>query len=101
MKARLSQCHDADYLKIISLQSIQKVEQSFGMHVKSFVTDNATNVSKMKRDLAVSEDLNIIQYGCSAHIINLLAQDVEIEGVTAHIKSCKIFPKLTSFSKLV
>ena len=38
----------------------------------------------MRRSLK-DHDLDIITYGCSAHLLNLLAHDVEIAGVKNHI----------------
>lgn len=39
----------------------------------------------MRSHLEKTEDVDIIQYGCSAHILNLLAKDLEIPAVTASI----------------
>lgn len=37
-------------------------------------------------DLTVNEShIPIITYGCSAHILNLLAHDLDIPAVTAHV----------------
>jgi hypothetical protein len=51
--------------------------------VGSFVTDNAANVEKMRKEL--THDVHVIQYGCSAHLLNLLAQDINVPVVTANI----------------
>lgn len=43
----------------------------------------------MRKELSTSEDLayqDIITYGCSAHLLNLSARDVEIIGVAEHVK---------------
>lgn len=77
--------HSAEYLTTVAMQSIKKTEEDFGVKVRSFVTDNTGNVTKMRRELEMQEDTDIIQYGCSAHLLNLLAGDVEIKGVTKHI----------------
>jgi len=53
------------------------------------VTDNAANMHKMREQLARSDELgmpDIITYGCSAHILNLLAHDIEIPGIKSNIK---------------
>lgn len=42
--------------------------------VGSFVTDNAINISKMKKNLQDNQNLNILQYGCNNHIQNLLSK---------------------------
>lgn len=52
-----------------------KTEQSFKCKIRSFVTDNAANMNRMRTDLT-AEDADILTYGCSAHIANLLAQDI-------------------------
>ena len=75
--------HTAEYLKEVAIDAIQKTEKTFNVKVRSFVTDNTGNVSKMRKELI--KDIDIIHYGCSAHILNLLAQDLNIPGVTEHI----------------
>lgn len=49
------------------------------------MTDSAANERLMRSHLEKTEDVDIIQYGCSAHILNLLAKDLEIPAVTASI----------------
>lgn len=73
--------HTVVYLKEIGVKSIKNVERSFGVHVRNFVTDNASNVSKMRKELENTDDVNIIQYGCSARLLNLLAKNIKIPGV--------------------
>ena len=46
-----------------------------------FVTDNAANIKKMRDALAKAGDLNIIYHGCSAHILNLSAKDLELSNI--------------------
>lgn len=75
--------HTAEYLKEVATDAIRKTEQIFGVKVGSFVTDNTGNVLKMRKELV--KDVEIIHYGCSAHILNLLAEDLDIPGVTEHI----------------
>jgi hypothetical protein len=60
--------------------------QELGCSVRSFVTNNVSNMTKMRTELSKNEELSfpdtsIITYGCSAHILNLLAQDAEIPEV--------------------
>lgn len=43
----------------------------------------------MRQELATCEDISsqdIVTYGCSAYILNLLAHDIEIPGLKSHIK---------------
>ncbi|CAG9814586.1 unnamed protein product [Phaedon cochleariae] len=82
--------HTAEYLKEVATDAIQKTEETFGVKVRSFITDNTGNVLKMRKELI--KDVDIIHYGCSAHILNLLAEDLDIPGVTEHIlKAIKYF----------
>lgn len=74
-------CHTAEYLKDVALDCIKDCENTFGVKVRSFVTDNTGNVCKMRQYLQETNEISIITYGCSAHLLNLLAQDVEPPGV--------------------
>lgn len=86
--------HTSEYLLQLLKNSIKKCE-AYRCQVKSIVTDNAANVTKMRRDLFEFEELDrkdIITYGCSAHILNLLAHDIEVPGVKSNVKKiCKYF----------
>lgn len=77
--------HTADYLKEVAIDAIHKTEANFGVKVRSFVTDNTGNVKKMRRVLSNEGDLDLVQYGCSAHMLDLLAEDVQVKGVKEHI----------------
>ena len=68
--------HTGDNLEAIASKSITKVEEDFGCTVRSFVTDNASNMKKMRSQL--EQDLPIITYPCSSHVADRLAKDVEI-----------------------
>ena len=76
--------HTSDYLTNMAKTSIAKVEDEYGCQVKSIVTDNAANVTRMRNDLEEA-DCSLITYGCSAHILNLLAHDFEIASVKEHV----------------
>jgi len=76
--------HTAEYLLSIAESSILKVQNQFKAKVGSVVTDNAANVAKMRRDLSVNYP-NILTYGCSSHLLNLLIQDFQIPGVKANL----------------
>lgn len=41
--------HDAEYLADLAIKSIKTSESLFGVKVKSFVKDNASNVKKMRK----------------------------------------------------
>lgn len=82
--------HTANNLKDLAVNAIKIAHEDFHVTVGSFVTDNAANVQKMCLDLA--NDFDIIQYGCSAHMLNLLAQNLEIpEASNAIIRVIKYF----------
>lgn len=84
--------HTAEYLCDVAKKSISECKEKFNVNVHSFVTDNARNVKKMREELAKSDDFDIIYYGCSAHILNLLAKDVECPSISKNvIKIAKYF----------
>lgn len=70
--------HDSNYLTEMSLKTIKKVEKKYNCKINSFVTDNAPNMATMRKNICQTEHIgdNIITYGLSAHILNLLAQDL-------------------------
>lgn len=75
--------HTSENLLEITEASIEKCEKEYGCFVRSFVTDNAANMAKVRKELAKKDD-TLIAYGCSAHLLNLLAQDLEIKEVKEH-----------------
>lgn len=77
--------HTSEYLVEVAASAIQKCEQTFNCHVRSFVTDNAANVAKMRQELEQREDLDLVTYGCSAHLLNLLAKDLEITNIKEQV----------------
>lgn len=91
--------HDSDYLCTLAKKCIIECKKKFNANVRSFVTDNAGNVNKMREKLSQSEDSDvtrdIIYYGCSAHILNLLAKDLKIPGITAQVVTILKYFKYT------
>lgn len=70
--------HTSSNLLGIAKDSKKKAETIFKCKVRSFVTDNAANMKKMREDLQHEFDdssFELISYGCSAHALNLLAHD--------------------------
>ena len=64
--------HTAEYLEEVVMSAVTSTEQRFGCKVSTFVTDNASNIVKMWRQLeadSITPDSNIISYGCSAHYL--------------------------------
>ena len=79
--------HTAEYLLQLVKNSMKKAEQDFNCRIGSIVTDNAANVTKMRKLLEEScePEHTILTYGCSAHLLNLLAHDLEIDNVKQHV----------------
>ena len=82
--------HTADNLEEIAEAAIKKAEGEFGCRVRSFVTDNAANMKKMRSQLGAS--LPVITYPCSAHVVDRLAKDVDTCDVKSKVvKIAKYF----------
>ncbi|CAI6351030.1 unnamed protein product [Macrosiphum euphorbiae] len=86
--------HTSQYLLKIIIESVKKCKE-IGCDVRSVVTDNAANMSKMRQELSNSElndgstssgYFDILTYGCSAHILNLLAHDVNEKSIKDNVK---------------
>ncbi|KAJ8911975.1 hypothetical protein NQ315_003253 [Exocentrus adspersus] len=81
--------HTAEYLLSLLVESIRRCHNTFNCTVRSIVTDNAANMRNMRGELAKSEEIGLadkLTYGCSAHIFNLLAKDIEVPSVKEHVK---------------
>lgn len=91
--------HTADYLLNLAIVAIKSC-QKFGCTVRSFVTDNASNMTKMRSQLSQCEEIgmpDIITYGCSAHILNLLAKDINVPDLIDDVKKIIKYFKNTHF----
>ena len=77
--------HTSDYLTQLAENSIKSSQERFKCRVGSVVTDNAANMAKMRRQLEENISGNLLTYGCSAHLLNLLAQDVQIPDVKEQV----------------
>lgn len=78
--------HTAEYLETLAKDCVTKTEEKFRCIIGSLVTDNAANMAKMRQLLSQDDYYKyIITFGCSAHILNLLAKDLEIKDVTEHV----------------
>ncbi|XP_019379387.1 PREDICTED: uncharacterized protein LOC109302279 [Gavialis gangeticus] len=81
--------HTAEYLKQVAVKAVINCEQKFNCHMHSFVTDNAANVAKMRRYLKEErEGCSLITYGCSAHLMHLLAKDVSTSPGIKENRDC-------------
>ena len=56
--------HTSSYPLEEAKLTIENIQKNFGCVVTSFVTDNASNMVKMKNEL---ENKHLISYGCGAH----------------------------------
>ena len=74
-----------DYLTQLAENSIMPCEEKFKCRVGSVVTDNAANMAKMRRHLEENISRDLLTYGCSANLLNLLAKDVEIPEVKEQV----------------
>lgn len=90
-KVYLLDCHDtgamtksADNCKNLASDSIKVAKDKFGCSVNSVVTDNAKNMENMRTALK-TDDPSLVVYGCSAHWMNLLLQDITPNQVMKHV----------------
>lgn len=82
--------HTGEYLATVAEKQVQIAEAKFGVTVVALVSDNASNMTKMRK--IMTKGANILTYGCSAHQLNLLAKDlVPSELVTQVTKIAKCF----------
>ncbi|KAJ8035218.1 putative AC transposase [Holothuria leucospilota] len=77
--------HTTDYLVKVATASIDKAQSDFGCQIGSIVTDNAANVAAMRRKMEDDDERDLVTYGCSAHLLNLLAHDLEVPNVKDQI----------------
>ena len=77
--------HDFNYHCKIATYALNTAEKHYYCYVGCFITDNAANVTKMQDKIKNIDrsNMNIIAYGCSAHIFNLLAKDMKISNANA------------------
>jgi len=87
-----SESHTGDYLANIAKKQIDIAEEKFGVDVVAIVTDNASNMVKMRQ--IIGDKRKVINYGCSAHQANLLAKDVTCKDTITNVTQvAKCFSK--------
>ena len=74
----------ANKCKDLLKQSIAKAEDNYGFKVRTVVTDNAKNMERIGEALK-EEDPDLVTYGCLAHWLNLLGQDITPADVMEHV----------------
>ena len=72
--------HTSKYLQETASEAVRSNEKQFACRVCIFVTDNAANMAKMRKQLADETESDTV-----AHYMNLLAKDVEVSGVKEHV----------------
>ena len=80
--------HTGNYLAELAEEIIKECSDKFKVKIRSFVSDNAANMVAMKNQLMRSDDSRIsslVTYGCSAHIGNLLAKDLDDTNARNHV----------------
>lgn len=77
--------HTSDYLAELCCELISSCEEKYGCRIRSFVTDNAANMVRMRKLIQENMDLKVITYGCSAHFLNLLCKDFEIKSIKENV----------------
>lgn len=77
--------HTSENLYDIATTTINKCQSEFQCLIQALVTDNTGNVRKMRDMFDEKEEFNIITYGCAAHILNLLANDISYPNVKEQI----------------
>lgn len=85
-KGTSGKLHTAENLQALAKEAIEECQATFNCRVRSFATDNAANVSKMRQVLETDNSLRLIAYGCSAHLLNLFAHDVTVMGFFCYDK---------------
>ena len=72
--------HTGENLKDLAITAIKKVKEKFNDCILIFVTDNANSMVNMKKSLETKDKdcIDVMYYGCSAHILNLLAKDFDL-----------------------
>ncbi|KAM7165779.1 uncharacterized protein RBU57_006912 [Macrochelys suwanniensis] len=76
--------HITEFLQEIAVKAITNYGKKCKCLLRSLVTDNAANVSKMRR-IYLEESPKLITYGCSAHLMHLLARDFSVPEIKANV----------------
>lgn len=78
----------AEFLVEKCKNAISTAQNKYGCQIKSIVSDNAKNMEKMRSDLELQiSDGNpwFISYGCGAHWMNLLGDDITPSSLIKHV----------------
>lgn len=83
---------DAKYCLKLLKEAIDKAEESYGCKVVAIVTDNCNVMTSMRASLR-EEIGNIHTYGCVAHILNLVGQELTDNNLIQKIVEVQKFFK--------
>ena len=89
--------HTGEILANLCDQLIEKAQETFGVVITAVVSDNAGNMIRMQKLVSAGRD--IVQYGCSAHQLDLLAKDLGPTRVTNSIVEIAKFFRNTHLPK--
>ena len=89
--------HTGENLANLCDQLIEKAQETFRVLITAVVTDNAGNMIRIRKLVSAGRD--IVQYGCSAHQLNLLAKDLGPTRVTKSIVEIAKFFRNTHLPK--
>lgn len=76
--------------KNLAQKSINLAMDQFNCKVDTLVTDNAKNMERMREELK-EDNPDVIAYGCSSHVTNLLGQDITPSGIMKHVTEIQKF----------
>ena len=75
--------HTTENLTQLAEKHIEKAESVFGVKVSAIITDNAGNMNAMRN--ALREKHGLMEYGCGAHQLNLVAKDLVPNSVVSKV----------------
>lgn len=74
----------AEYCAEKAQEAIRKVEQQYGAIVVGFCSDNEAKMVKM-RQLLMETNPTLHAYGCAAHYMNLLGNDITVSAIINNV----------------
>lgn len=91
--------HTGENLTDLAVTAIKNIQDKFNCRIRSFVTDNAANMASMRKALKTKDCIEVVCYGCSAHILSLLSKDLEIQSVTEHVVQINKYFRNNQFAR--
>jgi hypothetical protein len=78
----------ATYCAMLAEQAISDAATKFGCTVRGVVTDNEKKMEVMRRELKEANP-DLVVYGCSSHLLNLLGDDLTPTEITKQVVEVK------------